>query len=205
MGRCGDGGLRQSLPPGRALLSPCHPSQSDAERGHGGGRCPPGSHSWWKGDGAPLGCTPRPAGTGVGPPLSSIPPRCSSTLLHPPSPAGSRQVPAGSPRSHASLSPSPGYYYDLDDSCDDSDEEEVRAHLRCVAEQPPLKLDTSSEVRPPAPLPRLWGAQGWAEDEDGHGDQSGGDPALLSPRRRPRSWSSCSSSASPRSSRRRNC
>ncbi|NXQ28234.1 GSE1 protein, partial [Alaudala cheleensis] len=38
-----------------------------------------------------------------------------------------------------------GYYYDLDDSCDDSDEEEVRAHLRCVAEQPPLKLDTSSE------------------------------------------------------------
>ncbi|NXR48999.1 GSE1 protein, partial [Hippolais icterina] len=39
-----------------------------------------------------------------------------------------------------------GYYYDLDDSCDDSDEEEVRAHLRCVAEQPPLKLDTSSEV-----------------------------------------------------------
>uniref|UniRef100_A0A8C6YNJ5 Gse1 coiled-coil protein n=1 Tax=Nothoprocta perdicaria TaxID=30464 RepID=A0A8C6YNJ5_NOTPE len=38
-----------------------------------------------------------------------------------------------------------GYYYDLDDSCDESDEEEVRAHLRCVAEQPPLKLDTSSE------------------------------------------------------------
>ncbi|XP_030366935.1 genetic suppressor element 1-like [Strigops habroptila] len=38
-----------------------------------------------------------------------------------------------------------GYYYDLDNSCDDSDEEEVRAHLRCVAEQPPLKLDTSSE------------------------------------------------------------
>ncbi|KAM9373981.1 LOW QUALITY PROTEIN: genetic suppressor element 1-like [Phaethornis superciliosus] len=38
-----------------------------------------------------------------------------------------------------------GYFYDLDDSCDDSDEEEVRAHLRCVAEQPPLKLDTSSE------------------------------------------------------------
>ncbi|CAM9433539.1 unnamed protein product [Bubo scandiacus] len=47
--------------------------------------------------------------------------------------------------SHTSPSPSPGYYYDLDDSCDDSDEEEVRAHLRCVAEQPPLKLDTSSE------------------------------------------------------------
>lgn len=39
-----------------------------------------------------------------------------------------------------------GYYYDLDDSYDESDEEEVRAHLRCVAEQPPLKLDTSSEV-----------------------------------------------------------
>ncbi|XP_017399141.1 genetic suppressor element 1 isoform X6 [Cebus imitator] len=38
-----------------------------------------------------------------------------------------------------------GYYYDLDDSYDESDEEEVRAHLRCVAEQPPLKLDTSSE------------------------------------------------------------
>ncbi|RLV84381.1 hypothetical protein DV515_00016285 [Chloebia gouldiae] len=49
-----------------------------------------------------------------------------------------------------------GYYYDLDDSCDDSDEEEVRAHLRCVAEQPPLKLDTSSEE---------WG---WNEDEDGN-------------------------------------
>lgn len=41
---------------------------------------------------------------------------------------------------------SSGYYYDLDDSYDESDEEEVRAHLRCVAEQPPLKLDTSSEV-----------------------------------------------------------
>ncbi|XP_040838204.1 genetic suppressor element 1 isoform X2 [Ochotona curzoniae] len=38
-----------------------------------------------------------------------------------------------------------GYYYDLDDSYDESDEEEVRAHLRCVAEQPPLKLDTCSE------------------------------------------------------------
>ncbi|PIO27675.1 hypothetical protein AB205_0149710, partial [Aquarana catesbeiana] len=37
------------------------------------------------------------------------------------------------------------YYYDLDDSYDESDEEEVRAHLRRVAEQPPLKLDTSSE------------------------------------------------------------
>ncbi|KAM4614303.1 genetic suppressor element 1-like isoform 4-T6 [Discoglossus pictus] len=38
-----------------------------------------------------------------------------------------------------------GYYYDVDDSYDESDEEEVRAHLRRVAEQPPLKLDTSSE------------------------------------------------------------
>lgn len=38
-----------------------------------------------------------------------------------------------------------GYYYDFDDSYDESDEEEVRAHLRRVAEQPPLKLDTSSE------------------------------------------------------------
>ncbi|KAM4017561.1 genetic suppressor element 1 isoform 2-T2 [Anomaloglossus baeobatrachus] len=38
-----------------------------------------------------------------------------------------------------------GYYYDIDDSYDESDEEEVRAHLRRVSEQPPLKLDTSSE------------------------------------------------------------
>uniref|UniRef100_A0A8C7C806 Gse1 coiled-coil protein n=1 Tax=Oncorhynchus kisutch TaxID=8019 RepID=A0A8C7C806_ONCKI len=38
-----------------------------------------------------------------------------------------------------------GYDYDLDEWYDDSDEEEVRAHLRRVAEQPPLKLDTSSE------------------------------------------------------------
>ncbi|AWP01670.1 putative genetic suppressor element 1-like [Scophthalmus maximus] len=38
-----------------------------------------------------------------------------------------------------------GYYYELDDSYDESDEEEVRAHLRRVAEQPPLKLDDSSE------------------------------------------------------------
>ncbi|XP_069872993.1 genetic suppressor element 1-like isoform X1 [Dipodomys merriami] len=38
-----------------------------------------------------------------------------------------------------------GYYYDLDDSYDESDEDEVRAHLRGVAAQPPLKLDTSSE------------------------------------------------------------
>lgn len=40
----------------------------------------------------------------------------------------------------------PGYYYDLDESYDESDEEEVKAHLRRVTEQPPLKLDTSSEV-----------------------------------------------------------
>lgn len=40
-----------------------------------------------------------------------------------------------------------GYYYELDDSYDESDEEEVRAHLRRVAEQPPLKLDDSTEVR----------------------------------------------------------
>lgn len=52
---------------------------------------------------------------------------------------------------------SPGYYYDLDDSYDESDEEEVRAHLRCVAEQPPLKLDTSSEVSGiSSPCDRLW-------------------------------------------------
>uniref|UniRef100_A0AAY4BCZ4 Genetic suppressor element-like domain-containing protein n=1 Tax=Denticeps clupeoides TaxID=299321 RepID=A0AAY4BCZ4_9TELE len=38
-----------------------------------------------------------------------------------------------------------GYYYELDDSYDESDEEEVRAHLRRVAEQPPLKLDESTE------------------------------------------------------------
>lgn len=44
----------------------------------------------------------------------------------------------------------PGYYYDLDDSYDESDEEEVRAHLRRVAEQPPLKLDDSTEVKHPA-------------------------------------------------------
>lgn len=41
---------------------------------------------------------------------------------------------------------SPGYYYDLDESYDESDEEQVKAHLRRVTEQPPLKLDTSSEV-----------------------------------------------------------
>ncbi|KAK7117861.1 hypothetical protein R3I94_023170 [Phoxinus phoxinus] len=38
-----------------------------------------------------------------------------------------------------------GYYYELYDSYDESDEEEVRAHLRRVAQQPPLKLDTSTE------------------------------------------------------------
>uniref|UniRef100_A0A671N2K9 Genetic suppressor element 1-like n=1 Tax=Sinocyclocheilus anshuiensis TaxID=1608454 RepID=A0A671N2K9_9TELE len=38
-----------------------------------------------------------------------------------------------------------GYYYELDDSYDESDEEEVRAHLRRVAQQPPLKLDMSTE------------------------------------------------------------
>lgn len=40
-----------------------------------------------------------------------------------------------------------GYYYELDDSYDESDEEEVRAHLRRVADQPPLKLDDSTEVK----------------------------------------------------------
>lgn len=40
-----------------------------------------------------------------------------------------------------------GYYYELDDSYDESDEEEVRGHLRRVAEQPPLKLDDSTEVK----------------------------------------------------------
>ncbi|XP_028304868.1 genetic suppressor element 1-like isoform X2 [Gouania willdenowi] len=38
-----------------------------------------------------------------------------------------------------------GYYYDMDESYDESDEEEVKAHLRKVSQQPPLKLDTSSE------------------------------------------------------------
>ncbi|XP_043084158.1 LOW QUALITY PROTEIN: genetic suppressor element 1 [Puntigrus tetrazona] len=38
-----------------------------------------------------------------------------------------------------------GYYYELDDSYDESDEEEVRAHLRRVSQQPPLKLDVSGE------------------------------------------------------------
>ncbi|TSM52236.1 Genetic suppressor element 1 [Bagarius yarrelli] len=38
-----------------------------------------------------------------------------------------------------------GYYYELDDSYDESDEEEVRAHLKRVTEQPPLKLDQSKE------------------------------------------------------------
>lgn len=38
-----------------------------------------------------------------------------------------------------------GYYYDMDESYDESNEEEVKAHLRRVTEQPPLKLDTCSE------------------------------------------------------------
>ncbi|XP_040024643.1 genetic suppressor element 1-like isoform X1 [Gasterosteus aculeatus] len=38
-----------------------------------------------------------------------------------------------------------GYFYELDESYDESDEEEVKAHLRRVTEQPRLKLDTSSE------------------------------------------------------------
>ena len=41
---------------------------------------------------------------------------------------------------------SPGYYYDLEESYDESDEEEVKSHLRRVTEQPPLKLEASSEV-----------------------------------------------------------
>lgn len=40
----------------------------------------------------------------------------------------------------------PGYYFELDESYDESDEEEVKAHLRRVTEQAPLKLETSSEV-----------------------------------------------------------
>ncbi|KAK5928181.1 hypothetical protein CgunFtcFv8_013264 [Champsocephalus gunnari] len=38
-----------------------------------------------------------------------------------------------------------GFYYDQDESYDESDEEEVKAHLRRVTKQPPLKLDVSSE------------------------------------------------------------
>ncbi|XP_056273582.1 genetic suppressor element 1-like isoform X2 [Pseudoliparis swirei] len=38
-----------------------------------------------------------------------------------------------------------GYYFELDESYDESDEEEVKAHLRRVTEQAPLKLETSSE------------------------------------------------------------
>lgn len=116
---------------------------------------------------APKGHTPSPAGTHIRPPpLAPLPTShlaapvlcCTPVLSGVPvgSPV-SHQVPAGSPWSHSISSLYPGYYYDLDDSCDDSDEEEVRAHLRCVAEQPPLKLDTSSEVQlslrcPLAPL-----------------------------------------------------
>lgn len=101
--------------------------------------------------------SPHPAGPHVGPTSlpSDILPCCT------PIPSGvplcPRRFPSRSPRCpqpHTGLSPCPGYYYDLDDSCDDSDEEEVRAHLRCVAEQPPLKLDTSSEVLLAPPVPR---------------------------------------------------
>lgn len=49
-----------------------------------------------------------------------------------------------------------GYYYDLDESYDESDEEEVKTHLRRVTEQPPLKLDTSSEVPAPGGV-HVWG------------------------------------------------
>ncbi|XP_068459491.1 genetic suppressor element 1-like isoform X1 [Clinocottus analis] len=38
-----------------------------------------------------------------------------------------------------------GYYYELDESYDESDEDEVKAHLRRVTEQPPLKLEATSE------------------------------------------------------------
>ena len=39
-----------------------------------------------------------------------------------------------------------GFYYEVDESYDESDEEEVKAHLKRVTQQPPLKLDASSEV-----------------------------------------------------------
>lgn len=61
-----------------------------------------------------------------------------------------------------SVSPA-GYYYDLDDSYDESDEEEVRAHLRRVAEQPPLKLDDSTEVKY---LHNTWASRGFHTDDD---------------------------------------
>lgn len=223
------------------LLSPRHPAQSDGQQGGRGGRCPPGSPGWQRGDKALLGYPPRPAGTHAGPPRLTPPPQHPTSHQHlaaalsPAGCPGSQQIPwgpgrsPGSPQSHAILSPSPGYYYDLDDSCDDSDEEEVRAHLRCVAEQPPLKLDTSSEVqrgtrRPLSPPHSPWEQpllghqlpvlrcshhpQPAAEVPGGSGMGTGTGPGvtlLCSPPRRPRSWSSCSSSASPRSSRRRNC
>uniref|UniRef100_A0A8C4YZC3 Genetic suppressor element-like domain-containing protein n=1 Tax=Gadus morhua TaxID=8049 RepID=A0A8C4YZC3_GADMO len=38
-----------------------------------------------------------------------------------------------------------GFYYEVDESYDESDEEEVKAHLKRVTQQPPLKLDASSE------------------------------------------------------------
>ena len=39
-----------------------------------------------------------------------------------------------------------GFYYEMEESYDESDEEEVKAHLKRVTQQPPLKLDASSEV-----------------------------------------------------------
>ncbi|XP_056455526.1 genetic suppressor element 1-like [Gadus chalcogrammus] len=38
-----------------------------------------------------------------------------------------------------------GFYYEVEESYDESDEEEVKAHLKRVTQQPPLKLDASSE------------------------------------------------------------
>lgn len=67
----------------------------------------------------------------------------------------------GAPSRLTNLLLPPGYYYDLDDSYDESDEEEVRAHLRCVAQQPPLKLDTSSEVAGVASPPSGGGLGSW--------------------------------------------
>lgn len=88
------GGLGHSLPPSSApltrLLSPCHPSQSDAEPRRGG-RCPPGSHSWQRGGTGLFWVTPlAPLG-----PTSD--PRQHPTLLHQhpaasPSRGGSQQV-----------------------------------------------------------------------------------------------------------------
>lgn len=79
---------------------------------------------------------------------------------HAPRCTGPRSILGSEPGSVHLFLPS-GYYYDLDDSYDESDEEEVRAHLRCVAEQPPLKLDTSSEVTSPSQLLHALGWLGW--------------------------------------------